>query len=96
MDQDQLADLQSDFILSVRAVERDDDGKLLRGDALRNKIVDLYTPPMLFCKKLLRHAALHQSLLTLLLKRDVSIPIDSTQRSVINLAQGLYVDSGAT
>jgi len=96
MDQDHLTDLQSDFILSIRAVERDDDGELRKGDALRNKIVDLYTPSMLFCKELLRHPALHQSLLTLLLKREVSIPIDSTQRSVINLAQGLYVDSGAT
>jgi len=35
-------------------------------------------------------------LLTLLLKREVSMPIDATQRSVISLAQGLYVDSGAT
>jgi len=96
MDQDHLTDLQSDFILSIRAVERDDDGELRKGDVLQNKTVDLYTPRMLFCKALLRHPALHQTLLTLLLKREVSIPIESTQRSVINLAQGLYVASGAT
>jgi len=94
MDQDHITDLQSDFILSIRAVERDDDGELRKGEELRNKIVDLYTPSILFCQELLRHPALHQALLTLLLKREVSMPIDSTQRSVINLAQGLYVDSG--
>eukprot|EP00168_Porphyra_purpurea_P007959 TRINITY_DN19_c0_g1_i2.p1 TRINITY_DN19_c0_g1~~TRINITY_DN19_c0_g1_i2.p1 ORF type:complete len:255 (+),score=46.42 TRINITY_DN19_c0_g1_i2:677-1441(+) len=96
MDQDHVTDLQSDFILSIRAVERDDGGKLRKGEELRNKIVDLYTPSMLFCPEVLRHPALHQSLLTLLLKRDVSMPIDATKRSVINLVQGLYVDSGAT
>jgi len=96
MDQDHLRDLQSDFILSIRAVERDDNGELRKGEELRNKIVELYSPSMLFYQELLRHPALHQSLLTLLLKREVSMPIDSAQRSVIILAQGLYVDSGAT
>jgi len=94
MDQDHITDLQSDFTLSIRAVERDDDGELRKGEELRNKIVDPDTPSILFCQELLRHPALHQSFLTLLLKREVSMPIESTQRSVINLAQGLYVDSG--
>jgi len=96
IDQDHLTDLQSDFILRIRAVERDDGGEQRKGEELRNKIVDMYTPSMLFFPELLRHPALHQSLLTLLLKRKVSMPIDATQRSVINLAQGLFVDSGAT
>jgi len=96
MDQDTLTDLQSDFILSIRSTERDDDGELHKSDELRNKIVDVNTPSMLFCEELLRHPALHKSFLTLLLKREVSMSIESTQRSVINLAQGLYVDSGAT
>jgi len=48
MDQDHLTDLQSDFILSIRAVERDDGGELRKGEELRHKIVDRYTPSMLF------------------------------------------------
>jgi len=96
MDQDHLTDLQSEFILSTRSVKRNDGGELRKGEELRDKIVDMYTPSMLFCPELLRHPALHQSSLTLLLKRVVSMPIDATQRSVINLSQGLHVDSGAT
>ena len=96
INQDHLTDLQSDLILSTRAVERDDGGELRKAEELRNKIVDMYTPSMLFCPALLRKPALHQSLLTLLLKRKVSMLIDATQLSVFNLAQGLYVNSGAT
>jgi len=96
MDQTHLTDLQSDCILSIRAVERDEEGELHKSEELRNKIVDLYTPSKLICHELLRHPALHQLFLTLLLQQEVSILIDSTQRSVINLGQGLFVDSGAT
>jgi len=60
MDQYYLTDLQYDFILSIRSVERDDDGELRKGEELRNKIFDLYTPSILFCQELLRHPALHQ------------------------------------
>jgi len=96
MDQYHLTDLQCYFILSIRAVKRDDGGELRKGEALQNKIVDLSTPSTLFGPELLRHPALHQSLSTLLLKRKVSMQIDFSQRSVMNIAQGLHVDSGAT
>ena len=74
MDQDHLTDLQSDFILSIRAVERDDDRELRKGDALRNKIVDLYTPSMLFCKELLRHPVWQQ-------RRREQIPRSNTDNT---------------
>jgi len=41
MVQDHLTDLQSDFILTIRAVERDDGWELRKGEELRSKIVDL-------------------------------------------------------
>jgi len=96
MDQDHLTDLQSDLILRIRAVERDKCGDFRTGGELRNKTVDLYTPSMLFCPELFWHPALHQTLLKLLLRLEVSMQIDSSQRSVINLVEGLYVDAGAT
>jgi len=96
MDQDQLTDLQSDLTLRIRAVERDEGGDFRTGGEQRNETVDLYTPSMLFFPELFWHPALHQSLLKLLLRLEVSMQIDSSQRSVINLVQGLYVDAGAT
>jgi len=41
MVQDHLTDLRSDFILTIRAVERDDGWELRKGEELRSKIVDL-------------------------------------------------------
>jgi len=89
-------DLKSDCTLSIRSVVLDDGGELSKGGELRRKIFYRYMQAMLFCEELWRHPVVHQSFLILLLEKEVNMKIDSTQRSVINLAQGLFVDSGAT
>jgi len=92
MDLTHLSPLQTDFVVSIRAVKKDAEGNLVKCMVLAQVVANMYPPALLFFPELVCAPVLCRALLTLLNARGEGTPVEHGRRNVGNLSRGLYAD----
>jgi len=92
MDLTHLFPQQTDFVVSIRAVEKDAEGNLVKCMVLAQVVADMCPPALQFFPELICAPVLCRALLTLLNARGEGAPVEHGRRNVGNLSRGLNAD----
>jgi len=93
LDPQDLTSSPANFIRIIRAINASTDGKLVKGEQLKQKAADLFPPARTFNHAMMEMSQLHQELVEWLNHGDVGGVTDRSTRTVKALAAQLYQDA---